>query len=139
MPAFNIGKGHHLGNVAVSAANEIVIPGASHAAAIMRVMGDENAPPAQFQCRIHSVVNKFAGGFGHQIMDGHRIAKIVAMYNMDGKAKLERSAQGMGTYHITAMYNCLRSGCMGCGYCRGKWFGAVMTVGNDADFQFYLP
>jgi hypothetical protein len=28
---------------------------------------------------------------------------------------------------------------VGCGNGSGKRFGTVMTVGDDADFQFYLP
>ena len=139
MSAFNVRKCHHLGDMAVPAADEIVITGTSHAAAIMRVVCDENAPPAEFQRGIHSMVNEITSGFCHQIMDGHRIAKIVAMYHMHGKAKLERGAQSVSAYHIAAMNNCLRPGCMRCGYSSSKRFGTIMTVGDDADFQFYLP
>jgi len=45
----------------------------------------------------------------------------------------------MGADHITAMNNRLRPGCMCCAYCSRKRFGTIVTVGEDADFQFYLP
>ena len=139
MSAFNVCKCHHLGYMTVTAADEIILSGTSHAMTIMGVVGDEYAPSAKFQRGIHPMVNQFAGGFCRQILHRHLIANIVAMHDMYRKSKLERGAQGMGTYYIAAMYNCLRPGCMRRGYGSSKRFGTIMTVGDDADFQFYLP
>ena len=139
MTAFYVSKYYHLCDMTMTATDEIVISGTSHAVAIMRVMGDEYAPTAKIQCGIHPVINKIATGFCHQIMDSHCIAKIVAMHHMYGEAKLERSAQGMSSYHIAAMDNCLCPCSMRCGYGSGEWFGTVVTIGDDADFQFSLP
>lgn len=139
LSAFNVVKGHHLGDMAVAAADKIEIAGTGHAVAIMRIVGDKNAPSAEFKRGIHAVVNKMAIGFSHQVLDGHRIAKIVAVYHMYRKAKLQGCAQGVSTYHITAMDDGLRPGCMCRSNSSGKWFGTVVTVGDDADFQFYLP
>lgn len=137
--AFNIFKGHYLGDMAVSAADKIVISCAGHAVAIMWIVSDKNAPSAEFKGGIHAVVYKMAVGFCHEILDGHRVAEIVAVYHMYRQAKLEGCAQGVSTYHITAMDDCLRPGCMCRSNSSSKRFGTIVTVGDDADFQFYLP
>lgn len=89
IPAFNVIKSHHLCDMAVTAADKIEISSAGHAAAIMRVVRDKNAFAAEFKRGIHAVVNKMAIGFCHQILDGHRVAKVVSVHHMYGKAKLE--------------------------------------------------
>jgi hypothetical protein len=125
--------------MAVTAADEIILSGAGHAITIMGVVGDENAPSAKFKRGIHSMINKLAGGFCRQILHRHLVANIVAMHDMYRKSKLEGGSQGMSTYHITAMNNCFCPGCMRCGYSSSKRFRTIMTVGDDADFQFTLP
>jgi len=112
MSALNVFKVHYLCDMAVTAADKIVISGAGHAVAIMRIVSDKNAPSAEFKGCIHAVVYKMAVGFCHQILDGHRVAEIVAVYHMYRKAKLQGCAQGVSTYHITAMDDGLRPGCM---------------------------
>ena len=139
MPALNVRMRNDLGYMAVAATDKIVISGARHAVAVMRIVGNEYPPPGKFQRGIHSMVNKIAAGFRHQILYGHHVAKIVAVYDMHGKAKLERGTQGIGTDQITAMYNCFCPRSMSCGHCSGERFGTVMAVGDDADFQFSLP
>ncbi len=124
-------------NVTVTAADEIVISGAGHAASIMGIVCYKYAATAKLQRGIHSMINQGAAGFCHQLMDGHRIAKIVAMHDMYGKAKFEGGTQSLCTYHIPAMNNSLRARCM-CGrHGSSEGFGTIMTVGDDADFQFF--
>ena len=93
---FNVCKFYHFGDMAVAAADEIIISGASHAATIMRVVGNENTPTTELQCCIHPVVNKVTVGFGRQVGNGHHVAKVVAVYYMHAKAKLERGSQCIG-------------------------------------------
>jgi hypothetical protein len=101
-------------------------------------MGDENTSSAKLQCGIHAVVNKIAGGFCHQFLDGDHITQIVAMHNVDGDPDFKRGTQGICAYQVAAMDNGFRTGSMGCSNGSGKRFGAVMTIGDDADFQFFF-
>jgi hypothetical protein len=125
--------------VAMAAADQVIVSGTGHAMPVMRVMGDKYSPPPKFQCRVHAVKNKAAGGLLHQVVNGLRVAKIIALHDMHGKPNLERSAYRIGPYQVPAMDNRFRTCGMGCSNGSGEGFRTVMTIGDDADFQFYLP
>ena len=123
----------------MTAANQVVVTGTRHAMTIMRVMRNENFSSAQLQCCIHAVKSKNAGRFFHQVVDSLRVTQIVALHDMYGKTYFDRSAQCVGTNQISAMDNCFSAGNFGGFNGCSKGFGAVVTIGDDADFQFYLP
>jgi len=58
---------------------------------------------------------------------------------MHGYAKLERRAQSMRANYITTMNDRFGPGRLSHSHGSYQWFGAIMTVGDDADFQFSLP
>lgn len=136
MAAFNIGMLCDFGNMAVAAAHQVVIPGACHADAIMRIVGDKDTAATQLQRGIHAMINQGSCGFCHQVVHGYRVALIVAVYHVYGYACFERSAQRVCADDIAAVYNGLCAGSVGRTYGSGERFCAIMAVGNNANFQF---
>lgn len=137
--ALDVGLHHDLGLVAVATADQVIIASAGHGVPVVRIVGDENAFAAQFDAGVHAVVDEFAGGVGHHPVQGHLITDIVAVNSVEWQADLESGAQGVRAYQVAAMNHCFRPLCMSCVHGRQQRFGAIMTIGNDADFQFSLP
>ncbi len=138
MPPLDIGLLDNFGDVAVAAADEIVISGAGHGMAVMGIMRHKNTPPGKFQHGIQAVIDELPGRFCHQLLHGHWVADIVAMHDMQRQAEFDRSAQGLGSDQVAAMDNCLRAISLCGSYRRSKRFGTVMTVGGDTYFHFVL-
>ena len=138
MPTFNIGMPDNFGYVAMAATNQVVVTCTRHAMAIMQVMRNKNFSTAQLQSCIHAVKGKNAVRFFHQIVDGLWITQIIALHDMYGETYFDRGTQGVATNQVPAMDNGFSAGGMGC--CNGcsKQFGAVVTIGDDADFQFFF-
>ena len=91
------------GFVAVAAADQVVVAGAGHAVAVVRVVGEEDAPAAELRSRHPAVVVELAVGVAGQLRDGDRVAEVVAVHDMHRQAELERGLQGVGADDVAAM------------------------------------
>jgi hypothetical protein len=66
------------------------------------------------------------------------IAKIVAVYHVQGDTEFDGCAQRIRTYQVTAMNDSLRPGRLCFGNSRCERLCTIMTVGDDADFHCTL-
>lgn len=138
LPALDIGLPDDLRNMAVTAANQVVIPGTGHAPAIVRVVGRKDAPSAKLQFRILPVESEQPAGPCHHFMHCHSIAKIVSMNHMQRHTEFDGWTQRIRTDQVAAMDDGLRTSCLCFGYGRRKRLCTIMTVGNDANFHCYV-
>ena len=135
MSAFNIGMPDNFGYVAMAATDQVVVTCTRHAMAIMRVMRNKNFSTTQLQRCIHAVKGKNAARFFHQIVLWPAGTQIIALHDMYGETYFDRGTQGVGTNQVPAMDNGFSACGMGC----SKRFGAVVTIGDDADSQLCMP
>jgi len=128
----------YMRGMAVAVADQVIITGAGESMTMMRHVGDVNFAPSQFKHCLFAVIGKYSRIAGHHPVQRGDVAQIVAVNGMDGQAKLKRGAQGIGANQVAAMNDDLRTGCAGTGNRRCQCIGAVMTIGNDADFHTLL-
>lgn len=92
----------------MTAANQIIIPGASHTSAIVGEMGYENTAPPKFQFCILPMIVEQSARLCRQVMHRHLVANIVAMYYMQRYAKLKGRTQGIRSDKVATMDDNLR-------------------------------
>ena len=135
LSALDIGLPDDLRDMAVTAANQVVISGAGHAPAIMRVVGCKDAPSAKFQLGIIAVISKHPTGLCHQSVHRNLISEIVPVHDVKRNAQLDGCTQRIRSDQVATMDNGLSSFRLCFGYGRRKRICTVMTVGNYADFH----
>ncbi len=128
LSALDIGLPDDLRDMAVTAPNQIVISGAGHAPAMVRVVGCEDAPSAKFQLGIIAVISKHPTGLCHQSVHRNLIAEIVPVHDVKRNTQLDGSTQRIRSDQVATMDNRLRSVRLRLGYGRRKRICTVMTV-----------
>jgi hypothetical protein len=101
--ALDVGLLPDFGFVAVAAADQVVVAGAGHAVADVRIVGEEDAPAAQLQGRILAVIVQLVVGIVRDAGDRNRVAEVVAVHGMDRQPQLERGTQGVAADDVAAV------------------------------------
>lgn len=82
LSALDVGLPDDLRDMAVTAANQIVISGTGHASAIVGKVCCKDAPTAKFQLGILPMIDERSTGLCHQFVHRYLIAKIVAVHHV---------------------------------------------------------
>jgi hypothetical protein len=60
------------------------------------------------------------------------------MHRMDGDAEFDGRAHGVDADQVATVDDRFCASRLCFGYSRRKWVGAIMAVGNDADFHIFF-
>src|SRR5689334_24519347 len=98
-------------------------------------MHDEDALAIQLEASVDTVIGKPAAALASPARKRHRIAQVVAMDDVQRQADRERGAQRLSADYIAAMNDRLGAHLLRALHRERERVGAVVAVGDDADFQ----
>ncbi len=119
----------------VPATDDIPVAGARHRVTVVGIVDDEDAPPAEVESGIAAVILQQALAALRDDIQHLRVADVVAVDQVHREAQRKRRPHGLRADEIAAMddrlgalrLRLLHRGC--------QHVGAVVAVGNDADFH----
>src|SRR5438270_374006 len=119
----------------VPAAHQVPVSGAGHRIAVLGVVHQEDLSTAQLQARVGAVVLEQPAARARQIVQRKRVSHVVSVNDMHGYSRAQRGSQRVGADQVATMHDRLRT--FGCRVvdCALERVGAIVAVGDDADFH----
>src|SRR5690348_15647030 len=119
----------------MAAADEIPVAGARHRVAVFRIVDDEDAPRAERQPRIGTVILELTIAFARPARERDGIAEIVAVDHVHRQSDAQCGAQRLRTDEVAAMDDDF--GALGRRFAHRarERVGAVVTVRQDAELH----
>ena len=135
LPPFTFATCSHARRLRVAAAHEVPVAGAGHGVAVLGVVHDEDAPPAELEARVGAVVLQQPAALAHLEVQRLRVADVVAVDEVHRQSVRERGLHGLRADQVAAVDH--RLGALGfrVAHRLGERVGAVVAVRDDADFH----